>query len=191
MKLRWVTVLGTAVLATLAIAACGSAKPVTNPCSSNVAIVSGTDITRVQYRALLRYTLGFYEHGNSASPYYGKKICSDRTLKSECASVKTRLRQRMIDQTVVSNYAAAHNLLATPGDWTKALQREHRLIQAAGGDQAFLAYLKNVGSDEAQFRFLEGQEIETAKVIKAIGTARFRAWLKGREASDSIKRCPV
>ena len=184
------TIMGAIIIATFALTGCGG-KPSANVCQGNVAIVKGSAITKIQYAALLKYTLGFYEAGDSTSPYYGKQICSNSELRTECASVKSQLLKRMIDQSLVSTYAADHDLLATPGDWNAALRREHKLIKSAGGEQAFLSYLKKLGTDEAQFRFLEGQEIETTKVSKAMGKARFKQWLTHQEKSAAISRCPL
>lgn len=158
-------------------------------CSGNVATVGSTSITKFQYDQLLAYTLAFYERGSPRSSYYGKSICSTVGLKPVCSSIKRNLLQRMIDQQLVSAYAAAHNLIPTSGDWAKALQRENRVVQRAGGQAAFQAYLAKLGTDEAQFRWLESEQMETAKVIRAMGPSRFRPWLRAQESSTAITRC--
>lgn len=178
------------LLAGLLLGGCGGGSAAGCAGAGAVAIVDASQISTAEYRAQLGYTLGFYEHGNPRSKYFGKRICGSPPLKMACRTVKRTLLQHMIDQQVVSDYAAAHGLVATPGDWARALARESKLIRESGGQQAFLTYLKRVGIDQAQFRLLESQQIETAKVIHAVGAGRFRSWLAQRERSLSITRCP-
>lgn len=183
----WVTI---ALTLLMGLAGCG-ASSAPNLCAGNVAMVDGTAITNLQYQALLKYTLGYFERGNSVSKYSGRRICGEASLRATCSSIKRQLLQRMIDQEIVNEYASRHNLLATSVDWTAALTQERKLIQESGGQRAFLAYLGKVGTDEAQFRFLESQEIETAKVMRALGRGHFESWLTARQHSSRIRRCPM
>lgn len=160
-------------------------------CSANVATVGSAPISRAQFNRLLRYTVGFYEHGSPASPYYGREICGQRHLASTCASIKRNLLRRLIDQQIVTSYAARHNLLPTSGDLIAALREEQHLIRDAGGQAAFTAYLIKVGTDSAQLRYLEDQQVETRKVIATMGQTRFRSWLRRQERSKAVTRCPV
>jgi hypothetical protein len=171
------------------VSACAGAAAAN--CNGNVADVGSTAVTTAQFNAQLRYTLGFYEHGNAGLKYYGVKICHDPSAAAVCRSVKSTLVSRMIDQQIVSDYAAAHNLQPTPAQWTQALSREAQLVRNTGGPAAFAAYLAKVGTDQAQFRFLESQQIETANVIRAMGPARFRSWLRRQDTAKSVSRCPI
>jgi hypothetical protein len=176
----------------LLLSACGSsAAPTASPCPGNVAVVDGSGVSTLEYRALLSYTLGFYERSNPASRYYYRRICGVPSLAAQCAVLKRRLLRRLIDQSLINRYAASHNLLATPRDWNKAFAREHKLIVAAGGRQAFLGYLEKLGTDEAQFQLVEYDQIETGKVLKAMGRKKFKSWLAQADQGSSIIRCPL
>ena len=178
-------------LMTFALVSCGgSAASSAAACAGNLAVVDGTAITRLEYRALLRYTVGYYEFGNPHSTYYGKHLCADTALKAQCTSLKKTLTQRMIDQAVIDRYASSHNLLATTADWNAALARERRLARLSGGAGASRAYLAKIGADQAQFRLIESQQIEAAKVMRAIGTARFPGWLTSQVAKTTVVHCP-
>lgn len=96
----------------------------------------------------------------------------------------------MIDQAVIVNYADKKNLIPDGYDWTSALKREDSLVQNAGGHVAFLAYLAKVGINQADFRWLESQQIQTAKVMKSVGARRFPAWLTQQTRNSTIKKCP-
>ncbi len=171
------------------LAACGkSADPA---CVGNVAVVGNTAISTAQYRLLLRYTLAFYERADRTSRYYHRNICGDPSLHADCVSLRKRLRQRMIDQQIVGDYAAQHNLLPTGADWNRALAREHQLVQNAGGEQAFERFLAKLRTSQARFRFIESEQIETDKVSRAIGYRRFANWLKQREAAARTTLCPL
>jgi hypothetical protein len=174
----------------LILAACGQDANAAN-CSGNIASVHATGITNIQFNAQLRYALGFYEHGNAGSRFYNVDICHNRNMAGACHSIKSNLVSRMIDQQIVSDYAAAHGLTPTSAEWMKALRAERQKVRIAGGPAAFAAYLAKVGTDDAEYRFLESQQIETANVIRAVGPIRFRGWLQRRESSRAVIRCPL
>jgi len=174
----------------LALIGCGTTAA-TTPCAGNVAIVNGADLTTLQYEAFLKYTLGFYEHGNTAFPYYGQKICGSSSLRAQCKSLKQELLQHMIDEATISNYATKNGLLLTPSDWNKGLMQEQEEIHTAGGSQAYLAYLAKIGTDQAEARLLEGQQLLTQKVRRAIGLGRFSTWLSSRERAQPTTRCKL
>ena len=177
-------------LGVVAVSGCGTNANAAN-CSTSVAEVANTAIAKTQYQALLTYTLAFAEKANTQSQFYGKNICHDAALARDCASIKRDLQSRMIDQQIVSDYAAKHGLLPDGADWNKALRAEAQIVKKAGGETAFLALLAKLGTDEAQFRWIESQQIETDKVIKAMGSVKFHTWLRGQESSSAVVRCPV
>lgn len=179
-----------ALIGIILLAGCGQNANAAG-CMGNVATVGGVSIPQAQYRLLLRYSLRFYERGNPDSHYFGKKICHSKKFRKQCADVKRSLLHRMIDQQIVSNYAAAHNLLPTSSDWASALNKEGKIVRNAGGHSAFGAFLRKVGTDQARFRWIESEEIETAKVIQAIGADRFRSWLHHRHSVVRITRCTL
>lgn len=160
-------------------------------CHTNVAAVGSTSISRAEYNRFLQYTLAFYENAYPLSRYYGKSMCKQTSLAKLCRSIKVDLQSRMIDQQIVSDYAAAHGLLPDSSDWNKALQQERQIARNAGGEGAFIAYLAKLKTDQAQFRFLESQEIETTKVIYSMTRARFTLWLNRQEHAKTVVRCSV
>ncbi|HEV3312893.1 MAG TPA: hypothetical protein VG815_20475 [Chloroflexota bacterium] len=160
-------------------------------CHTNVAAVGSTSISRAEYNRFLQYTLAFYEKAYPSSRYFGKSMCTQSSLAKLCRSIKVDLQSRMIDQQIVSEYAAAHGLLPDSTDWNTALQQERQIARNAGGEPAFIAYLAKLKTDQAQFRFLESQEIETTKVIHSMTRARFTLWLNRQEHAKTVVRCSV
>jgi hypothetical protein len=165
-------------------------------CNANIATVNGTAVPRWRYNEYLKYTLAFYEQANPRSKYYHHWLCKLTDYKSQCAAVKSSLVDRMIAQQIIDTYAASHSLRPTARDWTVAMRKESSVVQNAGGEQAFIAYLTRVGlagrrdtGIPAQFRWLESEQLEAANVAKYIGQDIFKTWLTKQVASAKVVRC--
>jgi hypothetical protein len=170
-----------------AISGCGHGTA--SPCGHNAAKVGSQAISWSQYRTYLRYSLSFYETRQPGSKYYNKQICQDPSLEQDCATIKRELLQRLIDDQVIDAYAAKHNLLPTAKDWETALSREQSLASSLGGEKKFIQYLGRMSIDQADLRWLEGLQIETAKVRASVGREDFASWLASRESHLQINRC--
>jgi hypothetical protein len=121
------------------LAGCGSShlgEPARTP--GTVAMVGAAAVSQRQIQQYMNYALRFYSWVDTTASAGSASSCTVRSTTPACITLRKQVLHRLLEEQVVTNYAASHNIRLSASD-SRRVNRELKRLQApyAGTQRLF------------------------------------------------------
>jgi hypothetical protein len=109
----------------LIVTSCGGGHPVPTDAA---AVVRGHAISRSELRSYVDYALSFYSWAYGADPGASNPHCSTTSRDPGCRRLVSQALRRLIEETVVEQYASGHHIALSTADRRDARRQAATLL---------------------------------------------------------------